>query len=332
MKSIFWATMLPKITLRLFEGAAAASGGEGGGEGAASLGETQAISAPTRRGKKSGEYDNVVFGKQGDEVSAPAEADPTPAAAGQEISEVKTTSNTLEDRRKAFRELINGEYKDEYAAESQRMINRRFAETRALEAQVAEAKPVLDMLMQRYGVADGNMKALMTAVENDNGYWETAAEEAGMTVDQYKAVKRMERENAELTRQLQQRANQTAREQQVQKWAQEEQDLKKLYPSFNLQTEVANEQFQRLLRHGLPMKDAFELIHLEDIKTAAAQAAAQVTERQVVSNIRAKGARPSENGTASQSAFTVRDDPSKWSKKDRAEVAKRVARGETIRL
>jgi len=71
---------------------------------------------------------------------------------------------------------------------------------------------------------------------------------------------------------------------------------------------------------------------MEDIKAGVAQTTAKRTEKQVVDGIRAKGARPQENGTSSQSAFTVKDDPSKWSRKDREEVIRRVARGETIKL
>ena len=38
------------------------------------------------------------------------------------------------------------------------------------------------------------------------------------------------------------------------------------------------------------------------------------------------------SGISSQSAFVVKDDPSQWTKKDRAEVVKRAARGEKIKL
>ena len=71
---------------------------------------------------------------------------------------------------------------------------------------------------------------------------------------------------------------------------------------------------------------------MDEIKAGVAQNTARKTEKQVVDGIRAKGSRPAENGTSSQSAFTVKDDPHKWTKQDRAEVARRVARGETIKL
>ena len=42
--------------------------------------------------------------------------------------------------------------------------------------------------------------------------------------------------------------------------------------------------------------------------------------------------RPTENGTISQPGSVRKDDPSKWTKADRAEVMRRVARGEKITL
>lgn len=96
-------------------------------------GETQASPASTRRGK-SGEYQNVIFGKQ----AKPAEAGEGGEPEGQQRSsdagsdnkpDASTTSNTLEAKRRAFQDLVNGEYKDIYTEETQRIIDRRFRET-----------------------------------------------------------------------------------------------------------------------------------------------------------------------------------------------------------
>jgi len=78
------------------------------------------------------------------------------------------------------------------------------------------------------------------------------------------------------------------------------------------------------------VEHAYKTIHFDELVSDAMQTSAAVTERRVVNNVRAKGARPKENGTASQSAFQVRDDVSQLSRKERAEIARRVARGEMI--
>ena len=331
--------ILLDVSLRLFDGeggAAAPAAGEGAA-GDGNKGGSQASPAPTRRGK-SGGFQNVLFGKQGDEPTAAGDepgpegkAQPSAAGKGKE-GDVVTTSNTLEDRRKAFQELVNGEYKDIYTEETQRIIDRRFREARNLEERAAKQQPVIDMLMQRYKIADGDLGKLAAAVENDNAYWSEAAEEAGMSVEQYKQFQKLQRENAALLRAQRMRQNQQAAQQQLQKWYSEGEQVKAVYPNFDLGAESKNPQFISMLKAGVPVQHAYEVIHMDEIKAGVAQSTARQTEKQVVDGIRAKGNRPAENGTSSQSAFTVKDDPHKWTKQDRAEVARRVARGETIKL
>lgn len=336
---------LLNIRLDLFDGGAAA-GGDGAGaaapasqNGDGAKGGSQAAPGSTRRGK-SGEFQNVLFGKQ----SAPAAAGEGGGQEGQQQSSVAgsdkdkqpgvtTTSDTLEARRKAFQDLVNSEeYKDIYTEETQRIINRRFRETQNLEQQVARNQPLIDMLMQRYKISDGDIGKLTAAIENDDAYWSEAAEEAGMSVEQYKQFQKLQRENAALMRDQQQRRSQQAAQQQLQKWYGEAEQVKGVYPSFDLNAEVKNQQFLSMLKSGVPMQHAYEVVHLDEIKAGVAKMQAKATERQVVDGIRAKGARPQENGTTSQSAFTVKDDVSKLTKSERAEIARRVARGEIIKF
>lgn len=336
---------LLNIRLDLFDGGAAA-GGDGAGaaapasqNGDGAKGGSKAAPGSTRRGK-SGEFQNVLFGKQ----SAPAAAGDGGGQNGQQQSSVAgsdkdkqpgvtTTSDTLEARRKAFQDLVNSEeYKDIYTEETQRIINRRFRETQNLEQQVARNQPLIDMLMQRYKISDGDIGKLTAAIENDDAYWSEAAEEAGMSVEQYKQFQKLQRENAALMRDQQQRRSQQAAQQQLQKWYGEAEQVKGVYPSFDLNAEVKNQQFLSMLKSGVPMQHAYEVVHLDDIKAGVAKMQAKATERQVVDGIRAKGARPQENGTTSQSAFTVKDDVGKLTKAERAEIARRVARGEIIKF
>ena len=322
------------VTLDLFDGAAgAAASGAGEGAGSGTQGETQQTSpAATRRGS-SGEYSNVKFGKQ-DQTAAAGGQQAAPPAAGEETKKqgVETTSDTLEEKRKAFRALVDGEYKDQYTEDTQRIIDRRFRETKNLETQLSQQKPILDMLMQRYKIGDGDLGKLTQAIENDNAYWSQAAEEAGMSVEQYKQFQKLQRENAQLLQAQRRSQNQQAAEKQLQKWYQEAEAMKADYPGFDLGRESQDPLFLSMLRSGVPVKLAYEVMHMDEIKSTVAQTTAKQTERQVVEGIRAKGARPAENGTSSQSGFVVKDDPAKWTKKDRAEIVRRVQRGEQIKL
>lgn len=314
------------MILNLFEG-------EGGGAAATGTGEAGGNAAAVSAGKKTGAYDNVRFGKQtaaAESITTNAQ-DSSPAAGESGKGDRTVTSSTQEDRLKAYRDFVNSaDYKEVHTQEIQRIINGRFKETEALKRSADEAKPLLDMIYQRYGVKPGDIKGAMTALDNDNSYWEAAAEEAGMTVESFKELQKYKREHEELVEKERRQKGQQAAEAQLQKWYAEAEELKKQFPDFSLDEEAKNKEFVSLLRAGLPMVQAFRVIHLDELMNSAVASTATATEKRVVDGIRAKGQRPTENGTTSQSAFTVKDDVSKLSKADRAEIARRAARGEII--
>lgn len=323
------------LNLQLFaDGAAAAPAGEAGGQQAETSALPKAETQQTGRSRrsKSGAYDNVVFGKQED---APAEETNGSAAGGDgegNASGVTTTSDTLEAKRKAFDEMIDGEYRDIYQEKFQQAFNRRFKETKGMEEALNAQKPILDLLMQKYQIADGDMSKLQSAIEEDNTFFEDAAEQAGLTVEQYKAMQKLERENEQLRQMRQRQQGQQQMQQQLNKWYQEAETLKQDYPGFDFKYEAQNREFLGLLRSGIPVKQAYELIHMDEIKQAAARSAAQATSQQMTAKMKSKASRPTENGTSSQSAAIVKSDVGSLSRADRAEIARRVARGEQIKF
>lgn len=200
-------TTLFDIDLQLFGDAAAGAPSGDGGEGTQQTGADTLPKAEikrpgsSRRGR-SGDYDNVVFGKAPDAEPAGSGTSSTPEGTNAQgkgtQSGVTTTSDTLEAKRQAFRDLIEGEYKDQYTEAFQSAFNSRFKAMKGMEQSLEAQKPIIDMLMQRHGIADGDIQKLAKAIEQDDGYWEAAADEAGLTVEQYKAMQKLERENAEL--------------------------------------------------------------------------------------------------------------------------------------
>lgn len=319
------------IDLRLFDGAAAGAspGGNAAGEGAAQTVESALPKAGTKGGtgsgrrSKSGGYENVVFGKQ-DAAAEPAGS----SDAGRKGE--GNAEQTLEDRRKAFKERITGEDKDLFQEEFQRVFNGKFREHKGIEESLAAQKPIMDLLMQRHGIEDGDPAKLLRAIEQDDSYWRDQAEEAGYSVEQYKAVKKLERENAEFHRKEQLRVGQERANQQLLLWQQQEAEAKTDYPNLDLNTELTNSEFRDLLKKGVPVKFAYELIHRQEINEAIAKNAAQAMETQVTTRMKAKAARPAENGTSSQSAAIVKDDVNQLSSRDVLEVAKRVGQGKKI--
>lgn len=293
-------------------------GGEGGGgEGAAEGGPQAEVPVYHPRNQKSGgELANVLYGKQ-------AESDPD--AGDQQV----VSSDDAAERAARYQEFRN-EFKAELDQDFQRVFNKRFGENKGLHEQLEAVSPIIDMLRDRYGVTDGDMDKLMAAMEEDDGYWQEAADEQGMTVEQYKQFKRYERENAELNQQIRAMQQQDAADNQLREWWQQGEQLKQQYPSFDLDREAQNPEFLRLLRSGVPVDHAFKLLHMDEIMQGVAANTAKAAERQITANIRARGSRPAEAGASGKASFTVKNDVSKLSKKDRAEIAKRAMRGERI--
>ncbi len=320
-----------KVDLQLFN-----DGGAAGGEGSAGTTESapkvETKPSGSNRRSKSGAFDNVVFGKQ---ESAPAtETTTTPATEGNSTgageTEVKTTSDTLEARRKAYDDLINGEFKDIHQERFQQIFDRRFKEVKGMEASLAAQKPVIDMLMSRYGIGDGDMTKLEQALTEDTQYWEEVADEHGMTVEQYQAMQKLERENAELRAVRQREIGQAQFQQQIDAWYKEAEAVKNIYPSFDFKNECQNPEFINLLRHGNSVEHAYKVLHFDELTENAARVAAQTADAQATARMKSKASRPSENGTSSQSAAIVRNDVSTLTRAERAEIARRVQRGEKI--
>lgn len=313
---------LLKAVLNLFEGdGGAASSGDGSG----TAGAPGAI--PSAAGKGKGEFANVVYGK-------PSDAQPN----GDESTEAKAgdADQQKAPQKRPFKELVNGEYKEEF----DELFKKRLKDYKDLQAKVTSQSAVMDMLMAKYGIQDGNLDSLTKAIEEDDAMWADAADDAGMSIDQYKQFNKLQRENAQLMREAQERVEaQQAQERESQLLADAE-AVKQVFPDFDLGKEIANtvdpvtgrSKFVELLSAGIDMETAYKTIHFNELMTGAIQQTQRETEKNVTGNIRAKGMRPQENGTTSQSAFTYKTDPAKWTKKDRAEVVRRVARGEKIIL
>lgn len=313
-----------RINLKLFDG-------EGGALSAPATATSEATAQTSRKkGGKSGDLSHVLYGKAAQAVISEAQ-DNGQAAADETKTDVKVTSNTLDERKKAYNDLIRGEYADLYQQETQRMIDKRFKETKNLEKQVNDVRPLLDMLSSRYNISDGDIGKLTKAIDEDTSYWTQAADEAGMSVEQYKEFMRLQRENKafrEAQREQEaQRAQADARTK-AEGWYNEAQAVKEKFPDFDFSAEIENPRFMALLNAGTPVEHAYKMMHMDEIMAQAVNTTSIETEKKVVGNIRAQGLRPAENGASSQSGFTVKTDVSKLTKKDRAELARRAKMGE----
>ena len=307
-------TFIPMLSLQLFaEGAGGA--GAGAGDGGTAQGQGATAGVASQQKAVNNPLADVKYGIQ--EEAAP-------------VAEVQNTA--VVDRNAEFERLIKGEYKDLYDARMQDTIQKRLKSSKETVDKYNALTPTLEMLAKKYGVDIGDIESLNKAIQEDDSYYEEEALEKGISVQQLKEIRKMERENAALKAQMEEAQRQENGKKLYATWMQQAEEAKQIYPSFNIETEMANPKFVDLLRSNIDVRTAYEVLHKDDIIRGAMQFTAQTVESKIAKKIASNGARPAENGMNSQSAAVVKSDVSQLSKADRAEIIRRVQRGEKIRF
>ena len=248
------------------------------------------------------------------------------------VAQAQQTTKAQPDRRTEFEKLIKGEYKDLYDARVQDTIQKRLKGQKETVEKYKALTPVLGLLAEKYGVDATDIQALSKAIEEDNAFYQEEAAQKGVSVQQLKEIKRMERENAELKRQMEEAQRQENGRRRYALWMRQAEDARRIYPSFDLEAEMGNPKFVDLLRSNIDVRTAYEVLHKDEIIPAAMQFAAKTVESKIARSIAANGLRPRENGMSPQGAAVVKSDVSQLSKADRQEIIRRVQRGEKIRF
>lgn len=233
---------------------------------------------------------------------------------------------------------IKSKYKKEIGEEVKAGINKRFKNQRDLQAQIDSIDPMMRALAERYGVqadANGNIptQMLIQKVMDDNSMYEQEAFQRGMSVEDLKQFKALERENAQLRMQSQR----SAEEQEWDAIVQEGNAVREVYPEFDLEMEMQNPQFGRLLatlkKSGFnnALQTAYESVHRDEIMGGAMRYAVQQTQQKISNSIQSGMNRPAENGTQGNSAGAPTAlDPSKLTKAQIEDMKMRAMRGERI--
>lgn len=293
-------------------------------------------------------YDNVKFGKQptaegvstNTVVEDPVAGDDGKNAEnkGADVDKKAEAQKSREERRKAYDEFIKGEGKEFYTEDTQKIVSKRVNDLKAMEEKMGKLQPFMDALADKYNLSSDDLDGLMKAIQGDRDFFTEAAAEAGMdNPETYREFREAQRKvkAAQDAQKKQQDAQEAERkrsfvEQKMKAWQDEATALKGKYPSFSFETDSTNPQFMSMLRSGVSIEAAYRALHHDEIVAGEVNNAKAQTEKALVDNIRAKGSRPAENGTSGASTFTYKSDVSKLNKADRAEIARRVARGERI--
>lgn len=299
-----------------------------GGDGAAPAAAEKAASAPAQSKGREAAAAEV------DEMLSPAEESDAEedAAEGEEQDGAADKSGTdPEEHRKAFGELMRGEYNREFGE----MIVQ--ATQKAYDSILNEQGPVgriLNALGQKYGTAPGDYEALAAAVEGgvvkDDAYYEDMAMKKGISVQLAKEMDALEGENAKHRAAEQQRAEAAKMEAIQQEWDAAVERIRAEDPDFDIKTALADPDFAQMLKLGVKMEDAYKARYFDDIMARKTAETAKKTESGVVERIRQRGARPSENGTNPGGAAVLKTDVSKLTPAQCEELERRAMRGQII--
>lgn len=343
-----------KMNLQYF--AEGGDGGAGAAEGGAAEAAAPAVQEPALRpaqerlARRSGALKGKAAG--GEKLPQPpaggsplkegasgSESDPAEAEKHQEPAKEPKAEKTPEERRKAFGEMVQGEYSDVFQEMMQRAIDKATENIRQ-NPQVAR---LTQALANAYGVDTDDMDGLIEAVENgrvkDEKYYEDLAQQRGVSVKTARELDKMESDlkrsntrNAQLQA-MQQEATRQQRVSQIQaQWEAQAAQLKTQYPDFELQEVLANEQVADLMRRGVSLPDAYRAAYFDHIMQQATAQTAQKVEQGVAARIQQRAGRPGENGTRPGGAVTTHVDVASMSRRQLEDLERRARRGEKITL
>ena len=329
--------------LQLFAGeGAGASGGEGGGDGAVSgdnglAAEDQRLlelGVPEEKLRKRAKRASAKL-PEGAVRTAPKPAQEQEPHEQVATAEENPTEETKTDapKRMTWDEIMAD---PEYNKEMQATVQSRLRSAKAAEESLSKLTPVLELLAKRHGLDAANMDydALAKAINDDDVYYEDMALEQGKSLAEVKRDDQAKREaNA------QQRAEDRTLEEQkfrdhIMSLERQGEALRKVFPKFDLRTELQNPTFARMTSIGISVEDAYHAVHRKEIDAARSQVIAQQTMQKASNAIQAGSRRPDESGTSGQSASVTTFDYSKASRQQREALKQQIraaaARGEKL--
>lgn len=311
-----------------------AEGGDGG-SGAGETSQSAGADSSASRGAL-GRTENAALDEQGS-TDTKAEGSGSENGEGEAGEEAKKPSPA--ERRKAFGQMMSGEYKD--------LADEMMQNAVQIAAQNLEASPemrgLLEAIAEKYGTDATDLTALTDAIRNgvvkDDAYFEKIAMEKGISVKTAREMDKLETQNRRLTAQqeaaaqMQKAAQERARIAQIQaRWDAEADALQAKYPDFDRDEVLANPEVEKMMRAGCSMEAAYRAAYFDRLMARQTATTAQQTEQGVLNRVQQRASRPAENGTRPGGAVQTHLDVEHMSRKDREALEKRVLRGEIITL
>lgn len=337
MKNKLW------LNLQLFAGEGT---GDGGGEGTATTGENATVDAEQRlrelgvpedklrkRASRNAAKPTASTAKVAPPESVATEPETQAAAATEEAPTEENNANA--PRRMSWDEIMAD---PEYNKQMQSVVQSRLRTAKSAEETLGKITPALELLARKYNLDPTNMDydALAKKINDDDGYYEDKALSMGVSVETAKQIDQQERDTARQQREEARNLEDQKLRAHFDKLQQQGEAMKKVFPNFDLRTELQNPAFARMTAPNvnISVEDAYYAVHRNEIQAAAMQATAQKTAQKISKSIQAGNRRPDEAGASGQAPSVTTFDYRNASREQREAFKKdlraRLARGEKV--
>ena len=306
------------LDLQLFAG----EGGEGGGEGAAT--GVEAVDPGQQRLLELGVPASKITKRASEAVAKHNKGASRPAPEQQPTQQVAAADAPTEETKTDAPARMSWEdiKKDpEYSKELQALVQSRLRSAKGAEEALQKMTPAFEVLARKHGLDPNNIdyEALAKKIDDDEQYYEDKALEMGVSIEEAKKLDQKQRNEIRQQRQEAMTLEQKKIQDHIMDLERQAEELKKVFPKFDLRTELRNPTFARMTapNSGLSLEDAYYAIHRKELQAAAMHATAQATRQQISNAIQANGRRPQENGTSGQAPSVTHFDYSKASPEQR---------------
>ena len=317
------------LNLQLFAGEGAGNGGSDGattGENAVDPGQQRLLElgVPKEKLRKNRAY------------QAPAKAENITNAEPNQQPPTATDNPTEEPKtepkaRMSWDEIMAD---PEYNKQMQAVVQSRLRSAKGAEDTLGKLTPALELLARKHGQDPANIDydALAKSISDDESFYEDKALQMGVSVETAKKIDQQERDTARQQREQAQTLEQQKFQQHIIKLEQQGEAMKKVFPNFDLRTELQNPAFARMTSPnvGISVEDAYYAVHRNEIQAASMQVTAQKTAEKISNAIRSGSNRPAENGTTGQAPSVTTFDYRSMSPEQRKSLKDRIRSGEKI--
>ena len=269
-------------------GAGAAAGGEGGA--AATSGEGSADAAQALRNMGVPEVKLAKYAKAY-QKRANRQASAAPTAEANAQAAAATNGDTQAEAVKPAYNWDEVMKDPEMNRRMQDVVKASKKKSQAAEDALSALAPALKAQAEEFGLDPENIDYAALG-KYMSGEYEQKALETGLSRETVASMDKQQRINSE-----------SMARQHIQKLIAQGEEMKKVFPNFDLREEMKNPAFVRLTSQGVnvSVEDAFYLVHRKELEQRTAQVVERKATQRVQNAVKAGAARPTENGSSAQS-------------------------------